>query len=366
MAIDSASSGLDIRRANRRGFLMGVTLAELMLITLFVLLLLLESFGQIEEDIGGPEAVDAVRELAEDVERWAEEQERPLPEIWRNLIPRSKGSRSDLETHIRNLEEKHENLEAQLSENNRELAKANLDLTETKQRLDQAYSQQSELESELRDEHSQNKILKAEVARSKQELAAANTDRARTDRRIEQEQERRAELEEQIKALEGQIETEGEERGPVGGLVLCAYGRPATEDALHGPSVALGTVHLQHDGITMIHKRPGLRNLEVVDKVGDHYDLTDALDQLDSWPLGTKRTFEAFRSWGREFVRIGDREARKRQKCRFSMGYYIAEGVDSDVLTDVFERYFFKQPLNSISKQEYQRLIGTGANADTR
>ena len=317
MAIDSASSGLDIRRANRRGFLMGVTLAELMLITLFVLLLLLESFGQLEEDLGGPEAVDAVRELAEHVKGSAEQQERPLPEIWLDLIAELKGSPSDLATQIRNLEEKLENLEAQLAEKNRE-------------------------------------------------LAAANTDRARADRRIEQEQERSAELEEQIKALEEQIEAEGEEGGPVGGLVLCAYGRPATGDALHGPSVALGTVHLQHDGITLIHKRPGLRNLKVVDKVGDPYDLTDSLDQLDSWPLGTKRSFEAFRSWGREFVRIGDREARKRQKCRFSMGYYIDEGVDSDVLTDVFERYFFKQPLNSISKQEYQRLVGTGANADTR
>lgn len=283
MATDSDTAGLHLRRAGRRGFLIGVTLAELMLITLFVLLLLLEGFGQLEEDLGGRESVDAVRALAASVRGWAEEQERSLPEVWRNLLPR------------------------------------NEKLTET--------------------------------------------DRDRAFRRLAEERKQRDEVESELMRARAQVK---ELKDKVGGLVLCAYDLPATPDARHGKSVALGTVHLQRDGITLIHKRVGLRKLEVVDKVGDPYDLTDALDQLDSWLVGTKRTFDEFRDWGEAFVRIGDRESERRQKCRFSMGFYIDEGVHSDVLTDVFERYFFKQPLNSISKQEYQRLIGTGANADTR
>ena len=47
----------DTLSASRRGFLMGIILAELMLITLFVLLLFLKNYQQteqdLEEDFGG-------------------------------------------------------------------------------------------------------------------------------------------------------------------------------------------------------------------------------------------------------------------------------------------------------------------------
>ena len=351
MAADSDTSGLNVRRANRRGFLMGVTLAELMLITLFVLLLLLEAFGQLEEDLGGPEAVDATRKLAERVKVWAEQQERSLPEIWRNLIPREEGSSSELVEQVR-----------------AQLARKTQELTEAKQRLAQADRQRSELKSDLSEERSRNRSLKVEIADSRKELATAQRAREQAVQQLEQEQSRRGELESELQRAKTQIEESKDDTAGAkeGGLVLCVYEPPVTPSASHGKSVALGTVHLQHDGIALIHKNVGLRNLEVVDKVGDPYDLTDALDQLDSWPLGTKRTFEDFRSWGEEFVRIGDREARRRQKCRFSMGYYIDEGVHPNVLTGVFERYFFKQPSNSITKEEFERLVNSVTNVDSR
>ena len=354
MAADSDTSGLDIRRANRRGFLMGVTLAELMLITLFVLLLLLEDFGQLEEDLGGRQAAAAARTLAKDVKAWASQREQPLPDIWSTLVPGSDRPRSDLEV--------------KLEKTRRELAEAKSELTDANQRLNQAQSQQSELEENLRDERSRNKTLQAELVSSNEELAAASTDRARAARHLEQEQKRLAELESDLKRARTRIEAlNGRTAGTKeGGLVLCAYEPPEAPGTPHGKSVALGTVHLQNDGITLIHTRAGLRNLKVVDKVGDPYDLTDALDQLDSWPVGTKRTFEAFRQWGKEFVRIGDRESKTRQNCRFSMGFYFDDGVDLDVLTGVFEHYFFRQPQNSITREEFQRLVSETTGSDDR
>ena len=347
MATDSDTSGLDIRRANRRGFLMGVTLAELMLVTLFVLLLLLEDFGRLEEDLGGQEAVTAARTLGKEVKKWANELDQPLPEIWRNLIPRPKESPPGIVEENRELKEKLEHLEAQSAGKDWALAEAT---------------------AKLMDEQSKNETLKAEIAAAKNQLTTSNTDRGLAALALEQEKKRRAELESDLEDARTQIEElKGETAGAKeGGLVLCAYEPPATRGALHGKSVALGTVHLQHDGITLIHTRAGLRNLKVVDKVGDLYDLTDALDQLDSWPVGTKRTFEAFRQWGKEFVRIGDRESKTRQNCRFSMGFYFDDGVDLDVLTGVFEHYFFRQPQNSITREEFQRLVSETTGSDDR
>lgn len=289
MTADPEAHGLDVRRANRRGFVMGVTLAELMLIVLFALLLLLQGFGQIEEDLGGKASVDSVLAIIDSVETWAGQRGQTLPQVWSTLIPKVDGSPADMADENRALEARVADLERQLAEKSEELVTARAEVDETLE---------------------QNQALKAEVVEAKE-----------------------------------------------GGLVLCAYEPPSNVRQVRGTSVSLGTMHLQADGITLIHKRPGLRGLDVVDYVGDRYDLGDAVDLLDSWPVGDKLTFEEFSTHAAGFVQIGEREAERRQKCRFSMGYYIDDGVTPYVLTGIFEQYFLKQPVNSISREEYERLL---------
>ena len=298
MAIDPKAEELEVRRAGRRGFVMGVTLAELMLIILFALLLLLQDFGRTEQRLGGRESVAGVLSIVDSVRAWAGQRDQTLPEVWSTLIPRVEDPSSDLAERNRTLLETVEDLREQLAESTRELGAAN-------EQLNRVQEQNEDLKT-------RNEALAIEVVNAKE-----------------------------------------------GGLVLCAFEPPGDPVQVRGTSIPLGTMHLENDGITLIEKRRDLRELNAVDYVGDQYDLTDALDLLETWPIGRKLTFEEFAIRSAAFVAIGDREAEKRQKCRFSMRYYLAAGVNPIVLTGEFERYFFKQPLNSISREEYERLVST-------
>lgn len=47
------------------------------------------------------------------------------------------------------------------------------------------------------------------------------------------------------------------------------------------------------------------------------------------------------------------------------VGRRVSELGDG-VVTGVFERYFFKQPFNSITKEEFERLVNSVTNVDSR
>ena len=83
MPVDPKFDSINHQRANRRGFLLGITLAELMLITLFVLLLLLGNFQRIEDRFGGPEPLTEASSMAETMVD--ANPQRSLSDTWRVL-----------------------------------------------------------------------------------------------------------------------------------------------------------------------------------------------------------------------------------------------------------------------------------------
>ena len=322
MPVDPKYGVITHQRANRRGFLLGITLAELMLITLFVLLLLLGNFQRIEDRFGGPEPLTEASSMGETILDAGPQ--RPLSDTWRVLTRKVEALASRPEQLDRWLDEMENDPAPDIAQGEdeaetlrEEVGDLRERLADTQDELDRQQDQTDQLEETLSQErnlmadtNNRMDLLKVELAKTKE-----------------------------------------------GGLVLCMYEPPGQNaSVLRGRSIPLGTVYIEADGITLIHTNGDLPGMTVVDYVGDAYDTVEALSYLNEWPTRQKLSFDEFAARGTEFVSLGDRESDTRQNCRFSMNYYIEDFVTPhSVFTDVFSRYFFRQ--SDISKAEFEQLL---------
>ena len=325
MPVDPNVDIVDKQRANRRGFLTGITLAELMMITLFVLLLLLGNYQRVEDSFGGREQLTKAIEMAEEMDKViaASGSERPLSDTWRVLTRKVQAFLSRPEQFDRWLE-------------------------------------QLELDPipEIAQGQGEGEALRAEIGKLRDELAKTKT-------KLKEEQDRTTALKQNLSTERNNL-TENKKRmdllkveltkTKVGGLVLCTYEPPGTNATeLRGRSIPLGTVYLEADGVTLIKRNETLPNMQVVDYVGDAYDMGDALTLLGDWPIHRKLDFDEFANIGRRFVSLGNRESDKRQQCRFSMKYYIEDKVTPhSVFTEKFLKYFFRQ--SDVTNAEFEIL----------
>ena len=325
MTGEKGQGPIEIGRANRRGFLVGITLAELMLMILFVLLLLNRNFQleameavEIEEEF---RALSQARSMAQQLSEVQSETE--LSETWRTLTRTVKELSSKPERLDRWLEDLEDNPMPEIS-------------------------QKTDREEAMRDE----------IRTLRSELLDAETSVKRAENRSQR-------LEEELHTQQSQLEEEASRRDALsaelaqakaGELVICTYELPGpgSVSSLRGRSVALGTVHLEADGITLIEKNAELQDTRLVDYVGDFYDATEAAELLESWPVNQKLSFAEFSSIGSGFVEIGNRTAEKRARCRFSMNYYIEDFITPHSVLLTFERFFFQQ--SRISDSWYEEL----------
>lgn len=320
---------IEVGRANRRGFLVGITLAELMLMILFVLLLLNRNFQleameavEVEKEFGGTEPLSEARSMAQ---RLTEVQSKTeLSETWRTLTRTVEELSSKPERLERWLEDLEDNPVPEISRKpNREEA------------------------------------MRDEIRNLRSELAEAETARERAENHSQW-------LEEELQTQRSELEAQASRRDALsaelaqakaGETVICTYESPGpgSVSSLRGRSVPLGTVHLEADGITLIEKNTELRSTRLVDYVGDFYDVSEASELLDSWPLHRKLSFAELSSIGNGFVEVGNRAAEKRARCRFSMNYYIEDFITPHSVLLTFERYFFQQ--SRISDSQYEELM---------
>ena len=244
--------------ANRRGFLLGVTIAEIMIITLFVLLLL---FRHYEEEAGKSEILEELLgELDNDT-----------------LIVISELSESNI------------------SGAQQKLRDAWDDLVDCSRRDDPAAcNHDADLEGLGREE------LESAV-------------RVREDE-INKQVEQLAQKERTIENLRTEI---GNIIGKEGGLTICTH-EPSNEK-VKGPSIPLGALLLEGDGITLIARDKRIYDEDLVDRTGKIFDTQKALEELDNWPLGKKLSFQEFAIIGKKFRDIGDRPVPHRAVCRFTM-----------------------------------------------
>ena len=326
MTEDSGRGLIEIGRANRRGFLVGITLAELMLMILFVLLLLNRNFQlvalEVEEEFGGKAPLSEARSMAQQLAEVQPKTE--LSETWRTLTRTFKELSSKPERLERWLEDLEDN-----------------PMPEIAQKTDREEAMREEIHS-LRSE-----LVDAETAK---ERAENRSRQLQEDLQTQQsEREKEASRREALSAELAQAKA--------GELVICTYEPPGSGSMsyLRGRSVPLGTVHLEEDGITLIEKSTDLGNTRLVDYVGDYYDATEAAELLESWPLYRKLSFDELSPLGNRFIEIGDRAAEKRARCRFSMNYYIEDFITPHSVMLTFERYFFQQL--RISDSRYEELM---------
>ncbi len=322
MPVDPKYDAITHQRANRRGFLLGITLAELMLITLFVLLLLLGNFQRIEDRFGGPEPLTEASSMAEAIDDAAPQ--RPLSETWRVLTRKVQALASRPEQLDRWLQEMEEDPAPDIAQGEDEAETLRQEVGDLREQL-------ADTEVELDRQQDQSEQLQEALSNERTVLADANN---------------RMDLlkEELAKTKEG-------------GLVLCMYESSSSSGSgLRGRSIPLGTVYIEADGITLIQRNEDLPGMSVVDYVGDGYDTTEALSLLEAWPMHQKLDFSEFAARGADFVSLGDRESDTRQNCRFSMNYYIEDFVTPhSVFTDIFLQYFFRQ--SDISTAEFEQLL---------
>ena len=297
--------------ANRRGFLLGITLAEIMIITLFVLLLLFrhsEEKAAVVQKINtdfGSELVKELTVLGSNLPEFTPAMREQIAEITDTLVdcrkkqhPGCEGSPAEDEEKITSLDDKPEppppdNLNDALEQ----LDKANVDV--------------SDLENKL--------------AAAQEELL----DRGRKS----------------------------------GEKPFCTYRPPSKNSvSVKGPNVDVGLFLIESDGITLVEKDKEFLENKSVDFNGKPYDAREAINELDDWPICEKLTFDAFAERGKRLMSIGKREVETRMECRFSGDYFYVVS-EATVLADerVFQEYFFLG-----ARQNDRNYLARSQCSDTR
>ena len=305
--------------AARRGLMLGLTLAEIMLLVIIALLLLL-----------GAQALDFSRfepytETIERLERTVVEYSIPRPEP------------SDLQPILDSLEN-FVVFQAQQEE----------EVDDTWQTLNLAITGMV-LRHETGQDSAEMNVLHANelLEEQNEELKEAYKE---LERRNEAMDSRLAQLDREANSL-------AERLGEIGTPPPCIYYLPDQDSVeLHGSSANLGTVYIEDDFFTLVSINEELRSEQFVDFRGRPLDLTETLDLLNRWPLGERLPTGQFRRRGAQFKQIADQSSETKLRCNFTMAYVMEPYVtNARMLTDVFEHYFLKGGEKSLEDLLVQR-----------
>lgn len=159
---------------------------------------------------------------------------------------------------------------------------------------------------------------------------------------LERAQDREKVLEEEIRKIKA------------GSPPPCMYEPSSNRRVIKGPSIPLGTVHIEAGRMTLVSRNWSIPSLSPVDFVGRAFDHQEAYSILENWPMSEALTLEEFRRYGEEFVRIGDDESDGKLKCRFTMNFYIRDGVPYDMFVDEFLQYFYMQ--KKLTTSEFSQI----------
>ena len=119
---------------------------------------------------------------------------------------------------------------------------------------------------------------------------------------------------------------------------------PGAGGKIRGKSIALGSVYIKENEISLIDVNRDIPSIGTVDFLGRRaeYDM-EAYSLITSWPEDTTLTFNEFGQLAQPIKDIGTRETDTKLKCLFTMNYYDEVGTSVDTFRFKFERYFLKQ-----------------------
>ena len=272
---------------SRRGLLLGMTLAEVMLIILFALLLLLgRQFIDLEK------AKETLQNYAAVISAgWSQNMSEKEVEALTGLIEETKKRQKPDEEISKTWETLTSNLEEDRNKPDEE-------------------SDASELLSRLEDAKKE-----LEKAKEKQKEAEKVADAAQEELR----------------------------KAKAGSPPPCIF-EPGRGGKIRGSSVALGSIYLNEQGISLIDVNREIPSIGTVDFLGRkaEYDM-EAYILISTWPEDKILSFNEFGQLAQSIKEIGNRETDTKLKCLFTMYYYDEIGTSVDTFTDQFERYFLKQ-----------------------
>lgn len=139
--------------------------------------------------------------------------------------------------------------------------------------------------------------------------------------------------------------SDGDKVVKVGTIGFCTYAPPTKGSGkVYGKSVALGTLLVEEDGITLIAKNSAIQSGTFVDIAGENYDTALVSKALDEFSLNQKLSPRQFQNIGARFVGIGDLPSDKRVACRFGMDYHVPiySKKSAAMLKNILEGSFYK------------------------
>ena len=152
-------------------------------------------------------------------------------------------------------------------------------------------------------------------------------------------------MSEELASIAKNTDTLNNDGGKIGTIGFCTYEPPKSDsDKVYGKSVALGTLLVEEDGITLLAKNSAIQHRNFVDIAGEEYDTTLVAEAVEKWPLNKKLSAREFTTIGYRFVEIGDLPSDKRVECRFGMDYYVPiySNTSAAMLKNVLEGSFYK------------------------
>ena len=298
------SAGIaDQNIASRRGLLLGMTLAEVILLVLFCLLLMLGALSRSDQDN----------------ERWIEVIERTL--LVKELSQAADREYSAFE----------ELMHATSTQSN----SATESISDTWQRITDEI--QRSMENSAAGEEAD-----APKPEELQKMVAA------LEEKLENQNKKNEFLEDKISKTANQNEglIEQVRKLKAGSPPPCLHEPPSSKTAgrLRGKTIELGTIYIQDGSLTLTSINQKLKEMQTVDYVGNFADPRPAINAISAWPLGQKMSVEEFSSKAKAFIVLGDNENSGKLKCRFTMNYKIDDYVTPHAMfTDVFLKYFYRQ-----------------------
>ena len=283
--------------SSRRALLLGLTLAEIMLILLFALLLLLGALG---EELKSNEMVlkwgDAISDAFSNSDRpFTKEPPKEFQEFIEKAISFSNNPTPASEDWMRIT-----NIISNSTEGDLSLAEA---LQEKSEELKAIKSHNTELTAKLDEAAKQS--LDNEIYSNA--------------------------LENQIRVMRAGVPPP------------CLHDPSQSPDSLRGPSQPIGVVEFKSEVIRFNSINTNALNGVLVDFWGKQVNMTPILEIINTIPVATDLSISEFRDLGAKFREVGELDTEEHGRCMFTMDYVMDNFESALFIKDVFESYFLKQ-----------------------
>jgi hypothetical protein len=284
--------------SSRRALLLGLTLAEVMLILLFAFLLLLGALGEkLKEGEPASGWVNSVARAFENAGgQMPSEPPREFQELMEALISKASEQPPRAEDWMRLT-----TMANSFSDSNMKLADVLESRTAELEAIEKEYASMREAVDRL----------KAELSESKNYSQA---------------------LEEEVRKLKA------------GSPPPCLHQPASSNQSFRGPSQPIGIVHIEPHSLTFRGIYSDELSRPLVDYWGKAVDFSELAKVIETVPINQPLTIEQFSVLGRRFRNIGDVDTPDHGRCYFTMDYVIAD-FDGAIamLRDVLESFFLKQ-----------------------